>query len=160
MRNKKSALLKTAAFVAGLGVFGTVSAFNPQPEPPLSMPVGVTDTQTVAIHVSHPPDPIAPTAVIPVSVGLFDASGNLLTSTKLDATPGKVGTMAISGDKLSIPPGGRMTVYAVTQCLGGAKATSRCAASINTSMELFDTNTGRTSLSVPFLPAIVPVLLN
>jgi hypothetical protein len=53
-----------------------------------------------------------------------------------------------------------MTVYAVTQCLGGAKATSRCAASINTSMELFDTNTGRTSLSVPFLPAIVPVLLN
>ncbi len=158
MRNTKCAWLTIAALVAGLGVFGSASAFNPQPEPPLSMPVGLTDTESVAIHVSEAPDPTGRTAVIPVTVGLFDASGNLLLSTMIDVAPGKVGSLAISGEKLGIPPGGRMTVYAVTQCRGGAVTTLRCAQSVNSSMELFDTNTGRSSLVVPFLPAIVPVI--
>lgn len=159
MKNKQRIFLLALAIVTGLFAFQQVHAFNPVPEPPQSVPIGIDESQTAVVNVGHPPDPFhPPEPAIRVQLGLYDASGILLRTLRTRVSPGQVVSMEITGRELGLRPGERLTIYGVVQCLGNSASKVRCAQSIKPSVELFDNDTRRTSIVVPIVPAIVPVI--
>lgn len=109
MKHANCKLINLFVLLSAFTAYGSAQAFNPQPEPPATPPVGMTINETAVIHASLAPDPYAPAALVQVQLGLFDASGELRIQLRVDLTPGKIVSMDISGEKLAIPAGVRMS---------------------------------------------------
>lgn len=158
MKNKPTKILLALMTVTGLFTLQQVHAFNPVPEPPQSVPIGIDEFQTAVINVGVPPDPLRLPEPIRVQLALYDAAGNLLRTLRTRVSPGQVVSMEVERRNLRLRQGGRLTIYGIVQCLGNAASKVSCAQSIKPSMELFDNDTRRTSIVVPMIPAIVPVV--
>lgn len=124
-------------------------AFNPQPEPPPGPALPVTELQTAAVSVVHPPDPGLSSRTLNVTLAFLGESGELIKAVELRSTPGQVLSLELSGEELGLRGTDRRRVYAIAQCEGGRRARAICASSIQTSVELYDTATGRTELVAP-----------
>lgn len=160
-------VVKTYALAAlvALGMVGTAEAFNPQPEPPGSVMVGVTDSQTLQIAVVQPPDPIQPPEPIssaqppqPIRVALilFDATGNRLFSEEVEVAANRIEfeDVDFSLGLVDFPFAGRQQVYAMVVCLGTTGEQARCAKSLEASVEVFDSQTGVTQFVIPLRPTV------
>ncbi len=126
---------------------GTSQAFNPQPEPPGSVAVGITTSQTAWLSVVLPPDPFHPPDPCRVRLSLFDAEGNVLRVMEDTVRPGQVISLGLSGAELGLRAGERMQIYAQVEACGPLKGKRRVK--IKAGLELFDNETGMTIVVVP-----------
>ncbi len=149
--------------VAGLAATAPAAAFNPQPEPPGSMPLGIVETQIAQISVLHAPGSevsgVEPSPFL-VALGFYDGFGTLVASQELRVEARQAASIRLSGRDLGLRGNVRQTIYGVVECLGNGAQKVRCARSLNASMELFDEETGVTQVVVPLVAAIVPVLIS
>ncbi len=154
---KMSILTGTLVAIIGVGgLSGQAQAFNPQPEPPASLALGIVESQIAVLHVLAPPtvlnqDPSA------VRLALYHADGKELQTLKGKVEPGQVLSMRFPGRALGLGSGERATIYGVVQCLGRVAAKVGCAQTIVASLEVFDVETGKTQVVVPVVPGILPI---
>lgn len=147
-------VLAVATFVSlvGLGLASSVAAFNPQPEPPGSMLVGINFTQVARLSVLQPPtpilpgDPSQPPTPIRVRLTLFDLEGHALLSEEVGVLPGQGAFIDFEDSQI---PQQRLQVYAIAQCLGDPAEQERCSETVKASMELYDPQSGQTNLVLP-----------
>ncbi len=148
------------AVIIVLSCLGAAQAFNPQPEPPKSIPIGLAEDQTARITVALPPDSIGRTGAVKVRMAIFDMTGEMRKVVDAAVGPGQAISMDLSSADLRIFDGERMQLYAIVEILGGTEARVKGAQGIRAGFEIFDTTTGRTSAVVAADITIVPTLKN
>lgn len=139
-----------------IGSIGVAQAFNPQPEPPGSVAVGITNGQTARISVANvsehigdifPPDPCH------VKISFFDSQGNTLRVMEdVEILPGQVISMDLKGNELRLSDTERLQIYAIVEYRLEAKGTRQKVKnniSIKSGLELFDSRTGVSTLVLP-----------
>jgi hypothetical protein len=160
MDQRKLVGVSLFAVIVALMAVGSVWAFNPQPDPPSAIPVGLADTQLAEVHVVFPPvneSDLPPDPVL-VGFGIYDGTGMLLARMRESVESGQVKSLRLTGRSLGLPPGGRRTIYGVVQCLGDITQKVRCAKSVNASMEISDVANGKTMVAVPVGVSILPII--
>lgn len=148
------------AAIIAIGSIGVAQAFNPQPESPGSVAVGITTSQTARIsvanvsnHLCHPPDPCH------VRLSFFDSQGNTLRVMEDTVRPGQVISMDLRGIELELLDTKRLQIYAIVEYLVEGDSTRRKVndnASIKSGLELFDSRTGVSSLALPVVGIYKP----
>lgn len=154
-----------------LGVFAVTTtpagAFNPQPEPPASDPLGLAFGQTARIQVVNvvdllrplvPPEPIHDGAdlVCAARLSLFDADGESIIIVDSRVGPGQTVGAELSARELGIGPGERVTVRGVVEFTGETEERLRCQATTRSSLEVFDSRSGKTGLVLPVTTTVHP----
>lgn len=138
-------VLTALAIVGSAAAVGAaVSAFDPQPDPPGRLgTIGIVQGQTLRVNISNIGNPELRDAIACVgTVEFFDQEGNVLGQTRLRLIPGQgQSTDLVGDDNLIGDPHMRLEVRAVVQV-----DTKDCPAVA--SMELFDTETGKTEVFV------------
>ncbi|MGH9379091.1 MAG: hypothetical protein ACRD2Z_00520 [Thermoanaerobaculia bacterium] len=158
MISKPHRLSLTLAGLA-LALAAPALAFNPQPEPPGSVAVGVTEGQTVQAHVSRtgpPPDDDAP-ALCDFTVSFFDAAGETLFATAGRVASGQTFSVELPPVGGLLAPGERLVLRAMVHFTSQSRQEREaCAAATRSVLELFDTETGRASVVMGIQPCITP----
>lgn len=158
------------AAIIAIGSIGVAQAFNPQPDPPGSVAVGITTSQTARIsvanvsnHLRFPPDPCTPPDPCHVRLSFFDSQGNTLRVMEDTVRPGQVISMDLCGIELELPDTKRLQIYALVEYLVEylveADSTLRKVkdnASIKSGLELFDSRTGVSTLALPVVGIYKP----
>jgi hypothetical protein len=138
-------VLSVVAILGSAGAVGAaVSAFDPQPDPPGKLgSVGMVQGQTLRVNISNVGNPNLRDALACVAtVEFFDQEGNVLAQTRLRLIPGEgQSTDLVGDDNLIGNPNIRLQVRAVVEV-----DTKDCPAVA--SMELFDTETGKTEVFI------------
>ncbi len=121
------------------------AAFNPKPDPPGFGMIGIVRDQMARLSVADiggasPPEPDAPVELL-----FLDGSGATLARSVVTVSGGAAASLDLRGDSLGIiGPNDRMQVRAVVRALGNRKP------AVVPTLELFDTVTGRTTVSYPW----------
>jgi hypothetical protein len=133
------------AVIACLATALPAAAFNPQPDPPGFGMVGIVRDQTAGLSVVNigglsPPEPDAPVELL-----FLDGAGTTLARAVVTAAGGTAAFLDLRGDSLAISdPDERMQIRAVVRAVGDQRP------SLVPTLELFDTATGRTTVSYPW----------
>jgi hypothetical protein len=142
-RNSFSKLLVLAALMALVAVFGVRSeraqAIDEPNEKPSPM-VGLARGQTARLNVVNIGDPNSS----PCDVGLtfFDSRGAVLARDAQTLRPGAAGFLDLNREAVG-DPNQRVQIRAVVQF-----SSTDCLAQVRTSLEVYDNDTGKTTLIV------------
>ena len=140
--------------VAGSGIS---QAFNPQPDPPGSVTVGITFNQTARLSVTFPRSSLfVPQTEIGITMRFIDAAGNLLRSQGAILTPGVTVFSDLLGGDLLLIEGQREQIRAEVDCLGDIGTRLLCDGSVKASLEIFNNGSRRTTIQVPVTTTFLP----
>ena len=155
--------IKKLIFVSVLGAFfcisivGVSQAFNPQPDPPGSLPLGITGNQTARLSVAYPHSSLfVPPVEIGITMSFIDADGNTLVSQGATLLPGLTVHLDLPGTDLLLGVSDREQIRARVDCLGDMGARLICNGNTRASLEIFNTGSGRTTLVVPVATTFLP----
>lgn len=144
--------------VLALGIAALpAAAFNPQPEPPGSVAIGLISDQFARITVTNSTDRVSGIlpCVCPVLLTLLDDSGTALGSQEMDVFPGEIGSFEFG---LSLKAGERRIVRGLVEFTGGEGARLACNAGTRSGLEIADGSDGATVVAVPIVTTYLPAL--
>lgn len=131
------------------------AAFNPQPDPPGSVMVGVVASQTARLSVANVPvhphqRTLFPPGSCDVRLAFYDAAGDVLTI--LDGTSIPVGEAIhfdFEASRWLSNPGERLQIRAEVVLIGEPADLVRCDGSVKPALEIFHERSGVTTLVLP-----------
>jgi hypothetical protein len=131
------------------------AAFNPQPDPPGSVMVGVVAWQTARLSVVNVPvhphqRTLFPPGPCVVRLAIYDAAGDVLAI--LDGTSVPVGEaihLDFEASRWLSRPGERLQIRAEVVLVGEPADLVRCDGSVKPALEIFQDRSGVTALVLP-----------
>ena len=129
-------------------VASPVSAFDPQPKIPGSVAIGLASGQTATIRVANDTDRffgIVP-CVCPVVSTLVDDGGVVLNATKTEVHPGGVVSDEVD---LRLKSGDGRLVRGLVELTGSEGQRLACNVGTRSTLEIVETASGRTTISLP-----------
>jgi hypothetical protein len=148
-RAQTIALGCVAGLLGGAVLTRTVTAFNPQPDPPGFGMVGIAAGQTARLNIVNLGN--GPAALPPpcrVDLQFFDADGNVLADRAVAVKPGE--SAALDYVASFVPTNTTDAVVNRAEIRPAVNtATGLLAPPCRTTVEIFDNATGRTSVFIP-----------
>ena len=147
LRNHRLITFGIALALAAI-VTGPASAFNPQPEPPGSVAIGLTESQTARISVVNDTDRVSGIipCVCPVVLTLVDQNGNVLDTAFLDVDPGAIGSATFD---VPLARGETTMVRGLVEFSGPEGERLVCNGATRSGLEIVGIDSGRTEIAVP-----------
>ena len=140
-----------------ISTVGVSQAFNPQPDPPGSVALGITANQTARLSVAYPHSSLfVPPIEIAITMSFIDADGNTLLSQGATLQPGLTVHLDLPGTDLLFIDSEREQIRARVDCLGDMGARLTCNGNTRASLELFNNGSGRTTILVPVTTTFLP----
>jgi hypothetical protein len=136
--------IATSILLTALSISTAAQAFNPQPEPPGSATTGLAYGQTARVSVVNALQPsAASTLVCTARIALLGADGSVLAQRDVALSPGESAHLDLRSDQLRLRLGSRFPVRATVDVADEGEGA--CVSNSMSSLELFDTGSGRTS---------------
>ncbi len=153
MSRPRNIRLAAALLLAALSL--PAHAFNPQPEPPGSVAIGMTTSQFARVSFVNATDRVGGInpCVCPALLTLTDADGRVLASEEVVVDPGAIGSMVY---RASGPPGAAVQVRALVEFVGDEGLRLACSAGAVAGLEIAQTLGGATNLAVPVVTNYLP----
>lgn len=148
--NRLIALLGVLAIAAA-----PAAAFNPQPDPPGSVMIGVGELHTARLSVVnvrvHPHQrTLYPPGSCEVRLAFYDAAGDVLAITDGTSIPvGEAIHFDFEASRWLSRPRERLQIRAEVVLLGEPADILRCDGSVKPALEIFRTRSGVTTLVLP-----------
>ena len=133
------------------------SAFNPQPETPGSVAIGLAAGQTARISVVNATDRVSGIVpcVCPVVLTLLDENGTVLTTERIEIDPGAIGSAVFE-------PGPRqrdtLIVRGLVEFPGPEGERLVCNCGTRSGLEIVSGQNGATMIAVPIVTSYLPAV--
>ncbi len=130
-------------------------AFNPQPEPPGSVAIGLLSSQIARITVVNATDRVSGIVpcVCPVVLTLLDENGTVLGSEQIDVDPGAIGSATFD---LRLRRGENLLVRGLVEFPGPEGERLVCNGATRSGLEIVNSEDGATKVTVPIVTSFLP----